>query len=196
MPSCRESANKYSARAVLVLALLALSSPARGQLISPGKLSSAHEELEGVRACTNCHELRKTGVSNAKCLSCHDALAARITAGRGYHAKLAQPSCAECHAEHFGREFKLVRLDPDTFDHARTGYTLETGHARVECRTCHQADRIEAVDVRSWTRTHGNAESTYLGLANSCTACHGADDPHKGQFAKRACTICHNAVAW
>src|SRR5512134_2620274 len=124
MQRCFGSAGRHAARATLVLVMLALSAEARGQLISPGKLSSAHEELEGVRACTNCHELRKTGASNAKCLSCHDPLAARITAGRGYHAKLAQQPCAECHEEHFGREFKLVRLDADSFDHARTGYAL------------------------------------------------------------------------
>jgi hypothetical protein len=182
--------------ALTVLALVARPARANAQLISPGKLSTAHAELEGVRGCTNCHELRKTGIANGKCLSCHEVLATRMTAGRGYHAQRAQQSCAECHKEHFGRDFEVVRLDVATFDHARTGYRLETGHTRVECRACHRAERIESADVQDWTRAHGNAEATYLGLGTACITCHGTDDPHGGQFGQRKCDACHSAGEW
>ncbi len=41
---------------VFLLLLGPAARPARGQLISPGELSEAHSELEGLRSCTSCHQ--------------------------------------------------------------------------------------------------------------------------------------------
>ena len=38
--------------------------------VSPGKLSEAHSDLEGIANCTKCHILGDD-VSNDKCLDCH-----------------------------------------------------------------------------------------------------------------------------
>ena len=53
--------------------------------ISPGDLSSAHAELEGMSNCTLCHELGEK-VLNSKCLDCHDDIQSLLTQNRGFHS--------------------------------------------------------------------------------------------------------------
>ena len=181
-----------------ILLLLALFAPGtvRGQVISPGRLSRAHAELEGVAKCTQCHRLRQRGADDAKCLGCHVALRARIAADRGYHATVRGRRCAECHKEHFGREFDLASFDTAAFDHATTGYRLEGGHAGVTCRECHRGSYVVAADVRRELSRAGALDETYLGLSTRCAVCHRDDDPHSEQFRGRRCEECHTVTAW
>jgi hypothetical protein len=167
----------------IAIALLHVATPAGlgAQLLSPGKLSRPHAELEGIRNCTSCHQLGRSGVSAERCLTCHDALASRIQAGLGYHVSLTSTSCAECHQDHRGEDFALVRLDERSFDHAATGYDLTLSHADVDCRGCHE---------------RGGLDGTYLGLVRSCESCHQADSPHGEQFAPRTCDACHDTGQW
>jgi len=71
---------------VLALAALGFAAgavPARAQLgalISPGRLSKAHADLEGISRCSACHE-RGERVTAAKCLTCHKPVADRIAVG-------------------------------------------------------------------------------------------------------------------
>ncbi len=166
------------------------------QLISPGELSNAHRDLEGVRVCTRCHELGRSGVSNDKCLACHTPLRSRIAAGRGTHARVADRSCAVCHKEHFGRSSRLVRFEPATFDHRNAGVVLRGAHARAECRDCHTPARITDPAVRSFKGRAGALSGTWLGVATRCASCHEEDDPHAGQFAGRGCEECHGQEEW
>lgn len=180
-----------------ILAALVLSpGQVEGQLISPGKLSSPHAELEGVRNCTRCHELRRKGVSASLCLDCHEPLARRYDAREGFHATLAEKDCAACHKEHFGTDFALVKLDTASFDHGRTGYELEGAHGATACRDCHRAERIVERDVLAYGREHGALGRTFLGLPSDCATCHEADSPHGGEFDGRACTDCHLQDTW
>jgi hypothetical protein len=183
------------ATVIMSFMLVAAAGHARAQLISPGKLSSAHAELEGMRSCTSCHELRKPGISPTRCLSCHEPLQSRIAAGRGYHARLANDECGECHKEHFGREFDVLRLDTASFDHTRTGYRLEGAHTTTGCRECHTATNIAAADVRAWATRHDAGAKTLLGLPTTCPICHAGDDPHAGQF-RTGCDRCHAVTEW
>ena len=41
---------------------------AQAQFLSPGALTRAHEQLEGVTNCTSCHTVGGRGVDRAKCL--------------------------------------------------------------------------------------------------------------------------------
>lgn len=183
---------------LLVALALALGGPtvATAQLISPGKLSTAHAAVEGMRNCTQCHELRQRGSANPKCLECHAPLAQRIAAKAGLHASYGSQNCAECHKEHFGLAYRLVDLDTAAFDHGKTGYDLRLGHAQVACRDCHTAARIAATDVRAFKGKHGALGRTFLGLPTTCRACHEEDDPHERQFATRACDRCHDEAKW
>lgn len=185
-----------SARGLLSMLLLTgfMASSARAQLISPGKLSGEHANLEGLRGCTNCHDLGRRGVSDPKCLDCHGPLKARIVNSVGLHADLPT-GCATCHKEHFGREFDLVRLDTAAFLHERAGWALDGAHIEARCAACHRQDRIEAADVRDWIREHPSASSTKLGLTRTCTTCHADDDPHDSQF-RDSCDRCHDSATW
>jgi hypothetical protein len=188
------SATRGSCSAPLRLAVLALlsfvfASTARAQ-ISPGELAAPHASLEGLSKCTSCHTLGKA-VSNQNCLACHTELSKRINAGTGLHSKYSQRQCTECHKEHHGRDFSLVRFDSKTFDHNTTGFTLEGKHGSVACKKCHTREYIKAADIAA------NAsliiEGTYLGLARECLSCHA--DVHRGQFSQD-CLQCHAMSGW
>ncbi len=200
LPASPVPRSSAAARLLLgLLALLALGAaprPAAAQLISPGKLSAEHADLEGIRHCTECHELGHKGISESKCLACHTPLRARLEAKKGYHATLTGRECASCHKDHLGRSAALVRFDTATFDHALTGYRLEGKHAETSCRSCHKSKLIQAADVRAFKGKHGTLDRTYLGLGTGCADCHTGDDPHHGQFAGQSCSSCHATDSW
>lgn len=183
--------------AVVLLSLGPLARPVQGQLISPGKLSESHAELEGIRGCVNCHELRAKGVEAGLCLECHAPLRVRIEAGEGYHPRAdASDGCARCHKEHFGREFDLLRFDPSDFDHSEAGWSPEGAHTALDCRECHTSSLVRSDEVRDFKGRYGALSRTYLGLETECLACHQSDDPHDGQFPDRSCDSCHGQQTW
>ena len=67
-----------------ILILIFLSSEMMSQL-SPGKLSEAHKDLEGLSNCTQCHDFGNK-VPDFKCLACHDEIDRLIKNNKGYHA--------------------------------------------------------------------------------------------------------------
>lgn len=187
---------RLRAAALAASLVLTCSAGAGAQLISPGKLASAHADLEGIRNCTQCHQLRKQGVSEDLCLACHTPLAERMKADKGFHASLADKSCATCHKEHFGVDFALVRLDTLAWDHDRTGYGLDGSHLDVSCRACHAPVFVADPEVRAFKQERGALERTYLGLSPRCSACHESKTPHEQQFVGQACSDCHDTGAW
>jgi hypothetical protein len=171
---------------------LAFAGHALAQL-SPGKLSSAHAALEGSTRCLDCHRTGK-GVDAKLCLSCHDALGARVGAGLGLHARPGHDACERCHVEHQGRDFELVwwgEQGPGAFDHAETGRALVGAHMQLECRQCHRPERL--ADPDSLRRGGARLSTTYLGLDAGCAACHR--DVHAGRF-DGGCETCHDQEQW
>ncbi len=145
-----------------------------GALVSPGRLSQPHAELEGIRSCIKCHEAGQR-VSTAKCLSCHTPIADRIRAKRGVHRSV-QGECVTCHAEHQGAAGELRPFTTAGFDHGReAGYPLDGRHAPLaaKCESCHK------------TRT-------FLAASTACASCH--TDTHKGTLGNR-CETCHTTSA-
>lgn len=155
--------------------------------ISPGELSNAHAELEGVSNCTQCHAVGNR-VTREKCLDCHKEIKANIDAKKGYHAssEVNGKNCATCHNEHHGRTFKIIRFDKKNFRHSKTGFTLKGQHAKQECNACHNPKRIKDPKLKK-------KKSTYLGLNQDCLSCH--DDYHQGKLSTK-CTECHNFDSW
>ena len=195
----RSAASSRQILRALGLSLMLVAAPLQGgqaQIISPGKLAAPHSHLEGMKNCTACHELRRRGTDNDLCLACHEPLQQRIEQNRGYHATVAHQNCAECHKDHFEREFEMVRFDTTRFDHDQAGFELVEAHAEAGCRTCHVPDLVRDASVRAFKAGHDALATTYLGLGTACTACHEPDDPHGGQFLGRRCQECHTQTAW
>jgi len=155
--------------------------------ISPGELSEAHKELEGMSNCTQCHEIGNK-VLNSKCLLCHEDIKSLIDNDRGYHASDAveKQDCFACHSEHHGRKFDMVRFDEDNFNHDDAGYTLEGKHQVVDCRECHKPDYIENSEI-------SKRENTFIGLEQECLSCH--NDYHQETLSNN-CIQCHDMEAF
>jgi len=164
--------------AIFVLAAAGLF----GQL-SPGPLSQAHAHLEGISNCTQCHDLGNK-VPDSKCLACHVEIQTLMTARRGYHAstEVRSKECIDCHSDHHGRRFDMVRFDQDAFEHAKTGYKLEGQHTVIDCRECHKPEFVADPDIRK-------RENSFLGLERDCKSCH--DDFHQGSLGTD-CASCHD----
>jgi hypothetical protein len=175
--------------------------------------------------CINCHQDRHKGRLGPDCLQCHnfsqwneinirkfDHTLARYPL-TGLHLKVPCQqchtlgpdklpryieipfrSCDDCHADpHRGgfsqtceschgtagwKKTSASEMDR-TLDHSRTKFPLLGKHAEVECVKCHAAGDFKKA------------------LAfQKCTDCH-RQDPHGGQFARRAggseCSNCHSA---
>jgi hypothetical protein len=101
----------------------------------------------------------------------------------------ASPRCASCHADDDTHERRLgegceLCHTPNgwkvwRFDHAvQTKFPLHGSHAELHCHDCH-------------TRPAGAA----LEQDRSCTACHAAQDVHRGAFG-RDCGRCHEEASW
>lgn len=173
-----------------LLAVVLFSGTVRAQL-SPGDLSNAHKDLEGISNCTKCHDLGNK-VSNTKCLDCHKEIKSRVDRNEGYHAswEVKGKDCAKCHSDHHGRKFDMVRFDESKFDHQLTGYELTGRHKsgwsskgqKIDCRSCHKPDLIVEPELKSH-------KETFLGLSQACADCH--KDVHQKTLG-RDCAKCHN----
>lgn len=174
------SGSSFTIWAVLLL-LGILPVNLEGQ-ISPGELSEAHSHLEGISNCTKCHEIGKR-INQSKCLSCHADIDSRIKSGRGYHSsqEVKSKQCFDCHNEHHGKNFRLIRFETGSFDHNLTGYRLSLPHSKTECAECHQPSRIHDPAIRK-------KKYTWLGLGTACLDCH--EDFHLGTLSP-SCLDCH-----
>ena len=145
-------------------------------LVMPGKVIEGHADLEG--QCRKCHQPFHKEAQNALCLDCHKEVAKDVANKAGFHGHLvAEKSCRECHADHLGRNAKIVKLDEARFDHRETGFLLLGKHASVKCVSCH----VEGKKFRE--------------AANDCATCHHNDDVHRGNLGAD-CQRCHVKSDW
>jgi hypothetical protein len=169
--------------AALMLALwAALFTQARAQgmetLVMPGKVAAAHAKYEA--DCKSCHLAFKKGEQNALCIECHRAVGADIKAGSGFHGRdrdIQGAQCAQCHAEHEGREADIVHLDPAQVDHRVTDFQLRGAHMNLKCDDCHASGK------------------KFREAPGGCVDCHRDDDVHKGELGA-VCTDCHDERTW
>lgn len=168
----------------LAILIILVSKTSFAQL-SPGDLSNAHKDLEGLSNCTKCHVLGEK-VYNSKCLECHTEIKARIDASEGYHSstEVKDKECYDCHSEHHGRKFALIRFDESSFNHDLTGYKLSGTHKELECSKCHN-DELSSFE--------GERKKTFLGLSNNCSDCH--EDIHDTTLGID-CQSCHGTKSF
>ena len=155
--------------------------------ISPGDLTEAHKDLEGMSNCTKCHELGEE-VKDEKCLDCHSEIKLSIEQNSGFHSspEVTSQKCYQCHSEHHGRNFQIIRFDKDNFEHSTTGFDLAGKHAEIKCEDCHKREFIQSAELK-------DNEGTFLGLSQSCNSCH--DDYHQGTLGT-ACADCHDTKSF
>jgi hypothetical protein len=176
--AARQSRRSWAALVALaglaLLALLLLTGRAAAQFLSPGPLAAAHAKWDGDTSCETCHSVGR-GVPNAKCNGCHDGIAKSEAAHTGLHGrKFAGQPCTQCHSDHHGRGFALIRWNPTSFNHDDAGWPLHGAHATTKCSSCHKT-------------------KSFLGLSQTCTSCH--KDPHGNRFGQK-CLGCHDESAW
>jgi len=152
--------------------------------ISPGDLTKAHAQFEGLSNCTKCHVLGEQ-IYNSKCLDCHTEINDLIQKGKGYHSssEVSGKNCWSCHSEHNGRNFRIVNFNPDGFNHNKAGFELTGSHKKLECSSCHQTKFISDNEIKK-------RSDTYLGLEQTCNSCH--KDFHQGTLGNN-CSNCHNS---
>ncbi len=151
--------------------------------ISPGDLTNAHSELEGISNCTKCHELGEE-VKSSKCLDCHSEISELINSNRGYHSSndVKSKECFDCHSEHHGRNFQIVRFDKASFDHKKAKFELLGRHSQIKCEECHNSKYITDEKIKQ-------KKNTFLGLNPDCLSCH--TDFHQ-QTLSPICLDCHD----
>ena len=146
--------------ALVILAVLAvLGLLLGGRPFSPGPLNDQAGDLAlgGVRShaetggrCAACHPAPWSGETMAdRCLACHADVGLQLQDAGSLHGALlaGEPTvaCRPCHTDHRGAEALLTSLDPDTFPHEATGYSLQ-GHGELGpdrpfgCADCHGLD--------------------------------------------------------
>ena len=153
------------------------------RLVSPGPVVEGHAKVE--KDCALCHEPFSRKSQSRLCLACHkDSTAGDIAADRRMGTRLhgrqpdaAKQDCTQCHTDHKGRNFDIVLLDRETFNHAFTNFELRDTHRFVPCAGCH----IQDVKFRD---TRGD-----------CYDCHKAQDRHNGRLGQ-SCGDCHGEAAW
>ena len=171
--------------AALIMMILSVNSVSAQ--LSPGDLSNPHSKLEGISNCTQCHVLGNKQ-TNEKCLACHTEINERISSKKGYHSssEVKGKQCFSCHSEHNGKEFELIRIDLEKFNHNLTGYALSVPHAKKLCKDCHTPKYIGDQKLKA-------RKNTFLGLKTECLNCH--NDYHLRTLSS-TCTNCHTADAF
>jgi hypothetical protein len=158
--------------------------------ISPGGLSRAHENLEGVNNCTRCHEQGEE-ITGKKCLECHIEIRDAIAGKHGLHFQNAGSTCITCHKEHLGRNASITQFDKTHFDHRKTGYPLAGKHGSLACESCHSQNKIK--DPAVFKNIKSYPHQTFLGLQKQCSECH--PDRHSNTLGMQ-CQNCHTEDGW
>jgi hypothetical protein len=121
------------------------------------ELRGAHTRL----ACEACHTSgEKYREAPSECSTCHGE--------DDVHKGRLGSDCAKCHGVDSWKQGR--------FDHSKTRFPLEQGHADVACALCHPNQRYEKTPL-------------------DCRSCHGLDDAHRGRFGQR-CATCHTTRDW
>jgi hypothetical protein len=175
----------------MVFVVCAFAAPAQAQVFSPGEMSKAHKDLDGLTGCTKCHP-EGGQHDNKRCTECHKEIGRRQADDRGFHARNKNKVCAECHREHRGLNATLIEWTPskDRFNHNLSGWPLEGPHKEKECTDCHETRRMIDDEVKTIIKKNGR-EDSMLGLGTKCITCH--HDEHRGQEGND-CKRCHTVT--
>lgn len=147
-------------------------------LVMPGPLAMDHAKYE--EDCSNCHSPFDQAKQDTLCIDCHKNVGVDIKMATGFHGRnplIPLSECSSCHTDHEGRDFDIVGLISEIFDHRLTDFPLIGNHAITACAQCH---------------TEGQK---FHEAKTGCISCHQEDDSHKGSMGED-CSSCHTANLW
>src|SRR3972149_1075362 len=155
---------------VMLLALTgALCSAAEAstveRLVMPAPVIRRHAKYQD--ECSRCHRPFQKDSQRGLCLECHEKAAEDVKKDSGFHGlskEVRDTECRHCHTDHKGRDFDVVLLDKELFDHGVSDYPLKGGHARVRCEEGHRTGK-------KWREA-----------PSGCMECHEEDDPHRSRL--------------
>ena len=190
---------------------------------SPGAapLGGVGTHAELTRKCAACHPAPGTSQTMAdRCVTCHQDIDAQRRDNTGLHGRLAAANgnipCRSCHPEHRGSTAPLTVIDPVTFPHDVTGYSLR-GHqdtregATVTCVGCHGQDPLR-FDQAACVTCHSDLDVAFMqqhvaAFGQQCLSCHDGVDrygpgfdhntapfPLAGRHADVPCGQCHTSA--
>ncbi len=207
-----------------LLLLLGIFFLLRGNLIfSPGAVSAksqtginlggftSHAEFE--RDCQLCHLPLKSQQAPL-CMECHRNIDEQIAQAQGTHAKITHVDrCANCHAEHRGRDFDPTQSALIHFDHTQTRFSLDWHQFNydadlLECSACHNMEGNFVLSQETCVQCHTSHDASFMSTHQSdfgldCLACHDGKDsmtdfnhrttnlPLDGRHAQIRCADCH-----
>lgn len=172
------------ARIILLFSLITISAASWADtlqsLLMPGPVIKAHAKYE--QECDQCHDTSKKSTQAKLCIQCHKHknISDDLKNKSGFHGYLSrseQRDCKHCHADHKGRNAKIVLINPSIFDHRKTDFLLKGEHKKTPCTTCHKARK------------------KYSEAPTDCFSCHKKTDIHEGKQGKK-CANCHNSTSW
>lgn len=172
--------------AVMVLLAWLMSAPQLGaegldlksMILMPGPLTQAHAEQE--QNCDVCHSSFDKSAQDSLCLDCHEDVASDSDLSVGFHGispMVSKKSCKGCHTDHKGREYNIMPMDQDIFDHQNTDFPLSGKHIEAACESCH-------ADGSRFRETLG-----------TCYDCHREQDQHRSSLGEQ-CADCHTPDSW
>ncbi|HLP78546.1 MAG TPA: DUF6079 family protein [Candidatus Paceibacterota bacterium] len=138
------------------------------------KRDGKHEKID----CDECHKKKRTPEMKGI-----------------YYVGLKFDSCAECHKDQHNAQFTVAcdtchvaagwQRPNLKFSHETNSvFKLEGKHQTVDCAKCHKPKTPESA----------LGTATFKGLQKECQGCH--EEPHRKQFADKACTACHVPKGW
>lgn len=163
---------------VVVLAIQLQQLDSIKSMVTPGALITLHAKLD--KDCAKCHHAFKEMNQNNLCLDCHKEVAQDLKDSQRFHginSIVKEKQCKSCHTDHKGREFDIIHLDKETFNHSLTDFPLVDAHAGGTCEACHLPGK------------------KYRAAPKDCLSCHVNNDKHKGQLGTN-CVICHKQTFW
>lgn len=156
------------------------------------KHSATRFPLKGKHASVDCARCHRP-------LSAPQPLPAKPASGIEYQGARRQfhfesLKCSACHSDPHDSRLECETCHDanawkptSAFDHSRTRFALESGHAKAPCGRCHASAAA--------------GKPPLFRVADSrCASCHMAADRHKGQFLEAArsrdCADCHRVASW
>ena len=222
----RRKVNAFSFRVLsvipLLVFLLANSFTANAEeemsfkkmLLMPGDLTQVHSEFES--KCESCHVHFEKSNQAPLCLECHEEVDSDLELLQGFHGKLLpiqKQDCKSCHSDHKGREFDIVGLDTEHFNHKNTDFPLLGMHKDLTCDTCHNKDTSKTKEKSGQNNIESPAGIIDFPISNGfrfevfeCVSCHEnihkSENPALRSKAKKIkmetekCSSCHSEEGW